>query len=49
MKSFGQIDFFQEKNHLPKLRSDSFQKFATASQTLGFEKQSSLRDNFSFR
>ena len=71
MKSFGQIDFFQEKCHLPKIRSDmptieeplrkmrqhflgsstkrlgtiyrSAQKFATASQTLGFVKQSSLR------
>ena len=46
MKSFGQINLFQEKAHLPNLRSDSFQKFATASQTLGFEKPSSLRDDF---
>ena len=38
MKSFGQIDSSRIKMHLPKLRSDSFQKFATASQTLGFEK-----------
>ena len=38
MKSFGQIDSSEIKMHLPKLRSDSFQKFATASQTLGFEK-----------
>ena len=38
MKSFGQIDSSWRKAHLPKLRSDSFQKFATASQTLGFEK-----------
>ena len=43
MKSFGQIDSSWRKAHLPMLRSDSFQKFATASQTLEFEKQSSLR------
>lgn len=35
------------KQHLPKLRSDSFQKYATASQTIGFEKQSSLRTDSS--
>lgn len=45
--SFGQIDFVQEKHHLPKLRSDSFQKFAPASQTLGFVKPSSLRTDSS--
>ena len=38
MKSFGQIDSSKIKKHLPKLRSDSFQNFATASQMLGFEK-----------
>ena len=38
MKSFGQIDSSWRKAHLPMLRSDSFQKFATASQTLDFEK-----------
>ena len=38
MKSFGIIDSSWEKFHLPNFRSDSFQKFATASQTLGFEK-----------
>ena len=48
LKSFGQIDSSRIKMHLPKLRSDSFQKFATASQTLGFEKQSSLRDDFRY-
>ena len=38
IKSFGQIDSSWIKMHFPKLRSDSFQKFATALQTLGFEK-----------
>jgi hypothetical protein len=47
LRSFGQNDFFQEKADTVNLRSDSFQKFAIAAQTLEFEKPSSLRTDSS--
>ena len=37
------VMIFHPEASSSRLRSDSFQKFATASQTLEFEKQSSLR------